>query len=124
MADLASLLSKLSSLDVPTKKALTALLTELVPDTRFGHPTGDNAKDAAKNLGGGFFRGTTHVTPNTEFSIAHGFGRTPYLAIPVLPLDQIHTRAVDLTVTRAADDKRVYFSSSVASAAFTVYLEG
>jgi hypothetical protein len=123
MADLSSLLSKLSGVDVPTKKALTSLLTEWVPDTRFGHPKGEQP-DPAKNFGGGFFQGTTAAVANTEFSIAHGFGRTPYLAIPVLPLDQVNARAVDLKVTRAADDKRVYFSSSVTSAAFTIYLEG
>jgi hypothetical protein len=124
MADLSSLLSKLSGLDAPIKKAFTSLFTELVPDIRFGHPTGDNAKDAAKNFGGGFFQGTTHATPNTEFSITHGFGRVPYLAIPVLPLDQVNSQIVPLKVTQAADNKRVYFSSSEASAAFTVFIEG
>lgn len=124
MADLSSLLSKLSGLDAPIKKAFTTILTEQVPDTRFGHPTGDNASDAAKNFGGAFFQGTTASVANTEFSITHGFGRVPYLAIPVLPLDQVNTRAVDLKVTKAADNKRIYLSSSVVSAAFTIYCEG
>lgn len=124
MADLGSLLSKLNGLDPDTKKILTQVLSELVPNLRFGHPTGDNTKDPSKNFGGAFFQGTTHATPNTEVSIAHRFGRTPYLGIPVLPLDQIGTRVVDLRVTRAADADRIYLSSSVASAAFTLFVEG
>lgn len=124
MADLGSLLSELSGLDPAAKKVLTRVLNALVPDIRFGHPTGDNTKDPAKNFGGAFFQGTTHATPNTEFSIQHRFGRAPYLAMPVLPLDQVLTRAIDLKVTKAADADRLYFSSSVASAPFTLYVEG
>lgn len=123
MADLSSLLTKLGGLDPETKKVFTALLMELVPNLRFGHPKGEQP-DPAKNFGGGFFQGTTAAIADTEFSIAHGFGRTPYLAIPVLPLDEVGSRLVDLTVTRAADDKRVYFSSPETDAAFTIYIEG
>lgn len=123
MSDLATLESFLGGLDPPVKKALTMLLRTMVPDTRFGHPKGEQP-DPAKNFGGGFFAGTTAAIANTEFSIAHTFGRVPYLALPVLPLDQVGTKAVPLTVTRAADDKRVYFSSSVTDAPVTLYIEG
>lgn len=122
MADLSSLLSKVNGLDAAAKKAWTAVLTDLVPDIRFGHPKGEQP-DPCKNMGGGFFQGTTHATPNTEFSIAHNLGRVPYWLMPGLPLDQINSQIVPLKVTKAADNKRVYLSSSVASAAITVYLE-
>lgn len=123
MADLGSLESELGGLEPGLKKVLTRLLRQLVPDIRFGHPTG-NAKDPMKNIGGAFLSGTTHATPNTEFSIAHNFGRVPYWLMPGLPLDQVGAQIVPLTVTRAADDKRIYLSSSVASAAITVAVEG
>jgi hypothetical protein len=123
VADLSSLLSKLNGLDVATKKALTALFTELVPNTRFGHPKGEQP-DPSKNFGGGFFQGTTSAVADREFSITHGFGRAPYLAIPVLPLDQVGSQIPLLTVTRAADDKRVYFSCPDTDVPFTIFLEG
>lgn len=123
MADLGSLESECAAVEPGLKKVLVRILRGLVPDIRFGHPTGDNTKDPAKNFGGAFLQGTTHATPNTEFSIQHRFGRAPYLAMPVLPLDQVNTRAIDLKVTRAADADRLYFSSSIASAVFTIYAE-
>lgn len=123
MADLASLLSKLSGLDAATKKAFTALFTELVPDIRFGHPTGE-LRDPAKNIGGGFVRGTTSAIANQEFTVAHRFDRVPYLAWPVLPLDQVGSQIPPLTVTRAADDKRLYFSSSETDVPFSLFVEG
>lgn len=77
-----------------------------------------------ENVGGGFFHVTTHATPGSEFTIPHGFGRIPYLLLPVLPLDVVGSQLVPLTVNRAADDKRIYLTSSVASAPITVAVEG
>lgn len=67
--------------------------------------------------------GTTSSNANTEFSIAHGLGRTPYLVLPVLPLDQVNAQLVPLTVTRAADANRIYLSSSSTSAAVALLVE-
>lgn len=99
------------------------IFTALLKDLRFGHPTGD-VPDPLLNFGGGFFHATTDATANTEFSIPHGFGRVPYLLYPVLPLDVVNAQIVPLKVTRAADDKRIYLSSSAESAAVTVAVEG
>lgn len=124
MADLGSVESDLRGVaDASLKKTLVAIFTKLVPDIRFGHPKGEQP-DPAKNLGGGFFQGTTPSVANTAFSITHDFGRTPYLAVPVLPLDQVNSQTPRLKVTKAADTKRVYFSSPDTSMAFTVYIEG
>ena len=70
-----------------------------------------------------YLTGTTHATANTEFSIAHGLGRIPYLAIPVLPLTSSGVSLVPLTVPRAADGQRVYLSSSSTGATVWVLVE-
>ena len=124
MADLGIIESELRGIsDVTLRRILTRVVRLIVPDTRFGHPTG-KANDPMKNMGGGFFAATTPALADTEFSIAHNFGRVPYLAIPVLPLDQVGARVVDLTVTRGADDKRIYLSSSVTDAPVILAVEG
>lgn len=123
MADLGFISSELQALPPDLRVILLRVFTSILTDIRLGHPKGEQP-DPMKNLGGGFFAGTTAAIANTEFSIAHGFGRVPYLALPVLPLDQVGSKLVPLTVTRAADDKRVYFSSSVTSAPITLAVEG
>lgn len=64
--------------------------------------------------------GTTSSNANQEFSVAHGMESTPSIVIPVLPLNEVGAQLVPLTVSRAADTKRVYLKSSSTSAAFTV----
>lgn len=81
-------------------------------------------QEPAENFSAGFFRGTTASVANTEFTIAHNFGRVPYLAIPVLPLNVVNATAPILTVTRAADASRLYLKSATTSATFYVYVEG
>lgn len=123
MADLGDIESTIRTLPQPLRAPMNQIVRPLVKDMRFGHPKGMQP-DPAQNFGGGFFAATTAATPGEEFTIAHGFGRTPYLAIPVLPLDQVNASTVQLTVSRVADDKRVYFTSTEASVSFTVYIEG
>ena len=69
------------------------------------------------------FAVTSDAVAGTEFSILHGQGQTPSKLIPVVDLTSIGSQLVPLTVTRAADNQRVYLSSSSTSAAMTVYLE-
>ncbi len=123
MADLGLVRQKLNGIPPELRPTFTEIFTDVLTNLRFGHPTGD-ARDPALNFGAGFFAGTTAAVANTEFSIAHNFGRVPYLLVPVLPLDQIGSQLVPLRVTKAADARRVYLSSSVQNAAFTVYVEG
>lgn len=123
MADLGFVLRELNALPPDLRPTFTRIFTEVLKNFRIGHPQGSQP-DPSVNFSAGFFQGTTAAIADQEFSIAHGFGRVPYLAIPVLPLDQIGSTLPALTVARAADDKRVYFSSSVTHAPFTVFLEG
>jgi hypothetical protein len=123
MASLSLVEGEIRSLPEALRPGLLRIFRAILPDLRFGHPTGDTS-DPSTNFGAGFFAVTTPAVANTEFTIPHGFGRTPYLVVPVLPLDQVNAQIVPLKVTRVADDKRVYLSSSVASATLTVLIEG
>lgn len=123
MADLGRALQEINALPTEQRKPWTSILTDVLKNMRFGHPKGDQP-DACVNFGAGFFHGTTPSTPGAEFTIAHGFGRVPYLAFPVLRLDAVGSRIVPLTVTRAADDKRVYLSSTIADAPICLVVEG
>ena len=89
-----------------------------------GRPVmGSPQPDRGANLRWFPLTAVTPSTPDEEFSILHGIGTIPYNLIPCLPLDAVNARLVDLTVTRAADIKRVYLSSSVADAPITVFVE-
>lgn len=115
--------SELRALPADVQATFVRIFRAILPDLRFGHSQGVQP-DPCVNFGAGFFQATTDATPGTEFSIPHGFGRVPYGLIPFLPLDQVNAQTVPLKVTRAADDKRVYLSSTTASASITVIVEG
>lgn len=66
---------------------------------------------------------TTASVANTEFSILHGMGAAPGRFIPVVRLNEVGNQLVTLTVTRAADAQRLYFSSPSTSAVFSGFLE-
>lgn len=123
MADIGFVLEEIKGFPPEMQPGLTRIFQEVLRNQRFGHPSGDQP-DPSTNFGAGFFEATTPAVANTEFSITHGFGRVPYLVVPVLPLDVVNAQVVPLKVTKAADNKRVYLSSSVASAAITVLIEG
>lgn len=67
--------------------------------------------------------GVTHQTAGQEFTIAHGMGRQPVLIIPTLDLSVVNATMPQLTVSRAADVNRLYFTSPSTSAAFTIFVE-
>ena len=121
MAALGGVLADLGGLPADVKKAFTNLLTYLVPNQRFG-PIAHQTK--SENFQAYFVNSTTDSSTG-EFSILHGMGRTPYLAVPFLPLDNVGARTVPLTVTRLADAQRVYLKTEAGStsAPFTVLLE-
>src|SRR3990167_2753906 len=77
----------------------------------------------AENWQAYYLTSTTPATANEEFSIAHGLARTPYVLVPVLPLDQVNAQIVNLTVSRAADAKRIYLTSPSTSAVVSVLVE-
>lgn len=108
------------SLDAPIRRALKQAFTYLLDNLRFGRP---EHSGRAENLQAYFFSGTTPSTANEEFSIIHGLGRAPYLAIPVLPLDAGAT-FVRLHVPRAPDGNRIYLTSPETNAPITILVEG
>jgi hypothetical protein len=123
MADLGLIQAEINSLPVDVRATMLRIFTTLLTDLRFGHPKGAQP-DPMKNFAGGFFHATTPVTPGTEFTLPHGFGRAPYLAQPILLLDAVGSSDGVFTVSRAADDKRIYLTSTVASKAVSFLVEG
>lgn len=79
-------------------------------------------QDKATNFQAYFLQSTT-ASSTGEFSIVHGLGRAPYLAIPVLPLDSSGAVLPPLEVSRAADDQRVYLRSTMTNTPFFLLVE-
>lgn len=123
MASLALVEQEINTLPPALRPIFMRIFRGIMRDFRFGHPKGEQP-DPSVNFGGGFFDVTTAGTAGDEFTIQHGFGRTPYLLVPVLPLDVVGAQLVDLTVNRVADDKRIYLTSSIEDAPVTIYAEG
>lgn len=103
------------------RRVFSAIFKYVLKSIRFGRAEDEMP---STNLGGGFFAATTPGVANTEFSIVHSFGHPPYLLIPVLPLDQVGATIVPLRVERAADNNRIYLSSSETDQPIIVFLEG
>lgn len=102
------------------KRVFTEYSRYVLPNGRFGPVT---HQGKSENFQAYYVLSTTASTANDEFSVVHGLGRTPYLAIQVLPLDQIGAKQVRLEVTRAADGQRAYFRSPEVSAPLALLLE-
>lgn len=111
----------LAGLPAEVKKALKQAFDYVLVNLRLGRCAPGTR---AENLQIYAVEGRTHATPETEFSIAHGLGRAPYLLVPVLALDTENAELVPLRVTRAADAARIYLASSVADAPIRVLIEG
>lgn len=112
--------SQLGGVESTLKRSLIDVFRYVLGNLRFGRPTNQTR---AENVQAYYLTGTTHATPNTEFSIAHGLGSAPYLLVPVLDLQAVNAQIVPLVVSRAADASRIYLKSSVASAVFTIMVE-
>lgn len=123
MSDLGFVEREIAALPPTMRPTFLRIFQAILKDLRFGHPKQEQP-DPMVNFGGGFFTGTTAATPGDEFTIAHGFGRVPYLLLPVLPLDTVGAQIVPLEVTRVADEKRIYLTSTVASAPIVLAVEG
>lgn len=66
---------------------------------------------------------TTPAIANTEFTVAHSFGVTPYLVLQVLP-NETDAELIPLKWSRAWDSHRIYVKSSVTGKVFYLYCEG
>lgn len=121
MADLGFVEREIASLPREMRPALQRIFTAVLKDLRLGHPADATP---STNFGAAFYEGRTAATPGDTFTIRHGFGRAPYLLLPVLPLDTVGASIVPLTVQRAADETRIYLTSTEADTPFYVWLEG
>jgi hypothetical protein len=118
VADLGFVKARIAGLATAAdKKIWTDVFTHVLQTISFGEPTHETK---APNLNGYYYTSTTPTVANTEFSIAHGMGSRPRLAIPIVDVSQPGAQLVPLRVSRAADAKRVYFTSTSTSAVFTV----
>lgn len=107
----------LNSLAADVRKVLNPAFEHVMDTWKLG--SGDKAINAAWYR----FTATTHATANTEFSVEHGLNQVPTLLIPVLPVDAVGNALVPLTVSRVADARRVYLTSSSTGAPVCFYLE-
>lgn len=120
MADIAYIKSMFGNTPDAVKKAAEQAFTYLLGNLTLGAP--EEAR-RAKNFQWYWFSATTSSNANEEFSIAHGLGRVPAVIQPVLNLNSVGSRLVDLQVSRAADMNRIYLKSPSTSAAITVLVE-
>ena len=112
MADLGYLRSLLSGIsDDPTRRILLTAFEHVLTDLRVGVPE-HHVRATNLQL---YFQMSTTASDTAEFSIAHGLAGAPHLAIPVLDLRQPGAKLVPLTVTKAADRRRVYLKTDAGS---------
>ena len=103
------------------KVPMLNIIREGFKQLRFGAP--DDAAAACENFAGKLVPMTTAAVANNEVAVAHGLGRTPRLAFPVLALDTVNATLPVLTVTRAADSTYLYVKSATTSASLWLYTE-
>lgn len=103
--------SLLGGLDADVKRVLTEVARYILPNGRFGPVT---HQTKAENFNA-FYLVSTTASDTAEFSVVHGLGRTPYLAIPVLPVESSGILLPVLRVTRPADGQRVYLKADAGS---------
>ena len=120
MAAIGGLEAIVGGLEATLKKTMVELIRAAFPNLRFG-PVEHQRK--SENFLSYYVSSTTNSTANDEFSVLHGLGRVPYLAVSVLPLDSSNAKTVRLEVTRPADAQRVYLRSPETSAKVTLLVE-
>jgi hypothetical protein len=121
MANLVAIEAALGGLPSAQKVALMNAFREIIKGMRFGRPVDGHP---AENFAGGFYAAVTPSVAGEEFSIAHDFGIAPYLVVPVLDVRTVGLRTVPLAVSRVADARRVYLTSTVADAPVILFVEG
>jgi hypothetical protein len=120
MANSSYVQSLLGGLATDMRAAFKNVFDYVLQNLRFG-PVAHQTR--AENFQAYYLTSTTPATANQEFSIAHGLGIKPYVLLSVLPLDQVGAATVDLQVSRAADNSRIYLKSPSTSAVVYVLVE-
>lgn len=111
----------LNPLPAAIKGPLVSLVNEGFRQLRFGAP--DDSATRCENFGGHLVPFTTSGTANREVAVAHGLGRIPRLAFPVLALDTVNATTLQLAVPRVADATYVYLSSPETGKSGHLYVE-
>lgn len=116
MADIGSVEAELGSLPAEHKKSLVAAFRYVLNNLSWTRQDRGRAQNAQMY----YTTGTTSSNANEEFSLAHGLGVVPSYIVPILPLDEVGSQIVPMTMSKAADNKRVYLKSSSTGASITV----
>lgn len=120
MSRLGHIESLLGVLPPDTRRVFREMYRLVLRELRIG-PVSHQAK--AENFNAYLVLSTTTSSSNTEFSIEHGMGVTPHLAIPVFALDSTGGTFGGLTVSRAADASRIYLRATSTSTPFALFVE-
>lgn len=121
MAESGYVVPLLGGLAADVKRAFTQIFEYVLRDLSFGHV---EDQTRAGNFRGYYYTATTPTVPSEEFTIAHGLGVTPYLLVPVLPLDVEGAKTVRVQVSRVADAQRIYLKSPETNAPLYIMIEG
>lgn len=115
----------LGGLGAEFKKALGDVLDYVLNNAlAFGPIDADTAQTRTTNMAGRYVKVTTSGTANLEFSAVHGLGRVPNVVWQVTSPRVVNSRFLgDLTVSKAADDMRIYMTSGSTGATVWLYLE-
>ena len=115
----------LGGIDAALKKALGEIFDYVLTNSlAFGPIDANEARTKTTNMAGRYLKVTTSGTANQEFSVTHGLGRTPNVIWQVTSPRVVNSRFLgDLTVSKAADENRLYFTSGSTSAVCWVYCE-
>lgn len=123
MADIGYIRRLLSGLSNDRDRViLTTAFEHALGNMRFGVP--DNQTRSVN--GQWYWEQSTTATSTAEFSFAHGLPSAPSYGIPIIKFDTVGSKAGYLTVTRAADGKRIYLKADAGStnAPVTLLVEG
>lgn len=124
MASLSVIEAKINALPSEIRVPMLEIFRELLGHLRFGHPSTVDEAEPLTNFDGAFVHTTTPSNAGDVFTIPHGLGRTPYLGWPVLLLDTVGSTNGVFTVQRAADDDRIYLTSTLEDAPVSFVVEG
>ena len=90
----------------------------------FGPVDTSDAQTACQNLAGRFVRVTTAPVANMEVAVAHGLAKAPAMMMQVVSPAIVNSQFLgDLTVSRAADNTRIYLKSASTSVVLHLYCE-
>lgn len=112
MADIGYVRSLLIGIqDQTTRRILTLAFEHVLGNLREGTPAHQTRSENFQR----YWEKSTSASDTSEFSFGHGLVSTPKYAIPVLDLAKPGARCGTLTVSRAADNRRVYLKADAGS---------